>query len=373
MLIEEIKARKAEIKAEMEAEGTTEERLAELETEVDNLNAEERAILEAAEERKALEQEVIKTVSNDTINFKTEEKDTMDINSIEYRNAWLAKLQGKKLTEEQERAYAASDAANAIPTIVADKMLEKMKKLAPMLSEITLMQVPGNLKFVVEGTRNAASKHTENSAVTAAADTVVTVTLGAIEFMKVIGISKTASAMSADGFEAYLVDMLAGDIARAIDNYIINDSTNGITALTYTTGTNQVLQTATAGYGYADIMDLIALLPAAYDAEAKFLCNKKTFQKVKGILDTSKRPIFDAADKTLCGYPVLVDDYVTTANNALYLGRWTDVVGNLSTPIEVESDASSGFLSATINYRGFAAFDSKPAKDDGIVRLVTTA
>lgn len=373
MLYEEIQARKAEIKTEMDSEGITEERLAELETEVEALNTEERAIIEAAEERKALEAKVISTKTEEIEILKTEEEKSMDINSLEYRNAWLAKLQGKKLTEEQERAYAAADAANAIPTIVADKMLEKMKKVAPMLSEITLMQVPGNLKFVVEGTRNPASKHTENSAISAAADTIVTVTLGAIEFMKVIGISKTAAAMSADAFEDYIVNMLAGDIARAIDDYVINDSSNGIVAITYTTGTNQVLQTATAGYGYADIMDLIGLLPAAYDAEAKFLCNKKTFQKVKSILDTAKRPIFDPAEKTLCGYPVLVDDYVTTSNNALYLGRWTDVVGNLSIPIEVESDASSGFTAGTINYRGFAAFDSKPAKVDGIVRLVTTA
>ena len=43
--------------------------------------------------------------------------------------------------------------------------------------------------------------------------------------------------------------MLSGDIARAVDNYIINDSTNGIVAITYTTSTNQILQAATTGYG----------------------------------------------------------------------------------------------------------------------------
>lgn len=156
-----------------------------------------------------------------------------------------------------------------------------MKKLAPMLSEITLFRVAGNLKFVAEGTRNTAVKHTENAALAASADTIAQVVLGGFEFMKVIQISRTTKLMSVDAFEGWLVDMLGGDIARAIDNYILNDASNGIAAITYTTGTNQILNTATTGYTYDDVVDLVALLPAAYDAEAKFITNKKTLAKIR--------------------------------------------------------------------------------------------
>ena len=301
-----------------------------------------------------------------------------EVNTPEYRDLWLRNLQGK-LNDEEKRAYA-STSTNAVPTIVSDKFFEKMKKLAPMLSEITLLRVAGNLKFVAEGVRNSATaKHVENSAMAAAADTTVSVTLGAYEFMKVIQISRTAQMMSIDAFEGWLVEMLAGDIARSIDDYILNDATNGIAALTYSTGTNQILNTATTGYTYANVCDLIALLPAAYDAEAKFLVNKKTlYGRIAQIVDSAKRPIFvpDAITGIggrLMGYPVVVDDYVSTADNALYLGKWTDVVGNLSEDINVASDASAGFSANAIMYRGVAAFDSKPAKDDAIVRLVSTA
>jgi hypothetical protein len=74
----------------------------------------------------------------------------------------------------------------------------------------------------------------------------------------------------------------------------------------------------------------------------------------------------------MLGYPVVVDDYVTTTNDALYLGRWTDVVGNLSEEPHVDADESAGFTANAIMYRGIAVFDSKPAKTDGIVRLVST-
>ena len=121
-------------------------------------------------------------------------------------------------------------------------------------------------------------------------------------------------------------------------------------------------------------MDLIALLPAAYDAEAKFLVNKKVlWSDIRGILDGQQRPIFDPESKTLCGYPVIEDDNVVSASKDVYLGRWLDVVGNLSEDVTVESNVNSGFTRGAIDYRGFAVFDSKPAKTDGIVRLTTTA
>ena len=342
-------------------------------TEMEALKAEieNRKAAAAEEARKAEEAAQMK---GEPIIEKQEERNMFDVKTAEYRDLWLRNLQGN-MNEEEVRAYA-SNSTNAVPTLVSDKFFEKMKKLAPMLSEITLLRVAGNIKFVAEGTRNnATAPHTENSALAPAADTTVSVTLGGFEFMKVIQISRTAKLMSIDAFENWLVNMLAGDIARAIDNYIINNSTNGIAALVWTSNTNQIVN---ASYTYGKICDLIALLPAAYDAEAKFLTNKATlYGTIAQIVDSAGRPIFVPDTVTgiggrLMGYPVVVDDYVSTANKALYLGKWTDVVGNLSEDIHVDADESAGFTSNSIMYRGIAVFDSKPAKGDAIVRLVST-
>ena len=335
---------------------------------------ERKAELEAAEQRKAQAAALEKEAAQPEKIVERSEVKEMEkkygIDSEEYRSAWVKTLQGKKLTEAEERAYATTDAANAVPESVSNKFFEKMKKLAPMLSEITLLQVAGNIKFMAEGTRNPATTHVENTAVAPAGDTVVSVELGGKEFMKVIRISKAAEVMSINAFENWLVEMLAGDIARAIDDYIINDTTNGITKLVSTATTNKITQTATTGYGYQDIINLAALLPAAYDAEAKILVSKKVlYNDIKGIVDANKRPIFDPVEKTLIGYPVIVDDYVPSDKKQVFLGKWTDVVGNLSQPVTVDRSAESGFLNNSIDFRGTALFDSKLAKDDAIVWL----
>ena len=377
--LNQIESRKSEIAAEVEtAEADVleerdkeskelEARKAELVARKAEIEAEESAAEEVANETEEAE---------DVELPKEEEKRTMEmekvygINSEEYRSAWAKRLMRKELTEVEQRAYA-SNTTNAVPEAVANKFFEKIKKLAPMLSEITLMQVAGNIKFVAEGTRADATVHTENTAVAPAADTTVSVSLGGKEFMKVIRISKAAETMSVNAFEDWIVDMLSGDIARAIDKFIITNGSTGIVDLVSTsTATNKVIQAATSGYGYTDIVNLVALLPAGYDAEAKFLVSKKVlYNNIKGILDSNKRPIFDPVEKTLFGYPVIVDDYVPSDHKQVFLGKWTDVVGNLSQPVVVDRSEESGFLNNSIDFRGTAIFDSALAKTDAIVWL----
>lgn len=377
MNAEQLEARLEELKAETSAEKRDALSNDDLEARINEMEAiqgELEARKQAAAEEQRQNEEAAQAKGKPIIK---EERKMYDIKTPEYRDLWIRNLQGQ-LNEEEKRAYSAAG-TNAVPTIVADKFFEKMKKLAPMLSEITLLRVAGNLKFVAEGVRNPATeKHTENSTLAASDDTTVYVQLGGFEFMKVIQISRTAKLMAIEAFEGWLVEMLAGDIARAIDNYILNDGTNGIAKLTYTTGTNQILNTATTGYTYDNVVDLIALLPAAYDAEAKFLVNKATlYGQIAKIKDNNNAPIFvpdvvSGVGGRLMGYPVVVDDYVATANKGLYLGKWTDVVGNLSEDIHVDADESAGFAANSIMYRGVAVFDSKPAKGDAIVRLVCT-
>ena len=377
---EQLEARLAELTDETSEEkrdaldnDALEERISEMEGIRAELESRKQA---AAEEERKAEQAAEK--KGEPIFKNEEEKNMYDIKSAEYRDLWLRNLQGN-LNEEEKRAYSASS-SNAVPTMVADKFFEKMKKLAPMLSEITLLRVAGNINFVAEGTRNPATeKHTENAALDASADTTVSVSLGGFEFMKVIKISRTAKLMAIDAFEGWIVEMLAGDIARAIDNYILNDSTNGITKLTFTTtGANKNEIVNTQGYTYKNILDLCALLPAAYDAEAKFLANKATlYGEIASIEDSAGRPIFvpdtiGGVAGRLMGYPVVLDDNLAVAKKALYLGKWTDVVGNLPEDIHVDADESAGFTSNSIVYRGVAVFDSKPAKGDAIVRLQCT-
>lgn len=374
MNLADVVERLAQLDEEVRAAGVDDIEKVNEATELKRSLLERKAELEDLEKRQAEAAALTeKEVQPETIIEERKEEKIMETNytvaSAEYRSAWAKNLQGNQLSEVEERAFALVGVDGAVPETVSNKFFEKLTKLAPMISEITLLKVAGNVKFAVEGVRDKAAKHTENASITAGGnDTMITVTLGAVEFAKLISISKAVKAMAAPQFEDWLVELLSGDIARAIDDYIINDSTNGIAG---TAGSTIVSFQVSGAYTYGSVMQLIANLPAAYDPEAKFLMNKATlFNGVKNICDSQNRPIFDPVEKTLCGYPVLIDDNVTATKSPIYLGRWADVVGNLSQDIEVESNESSGFRNGSVDFRGFACFDSTVAKTDGIVKMV---
>lgn len=299
----------------------------------------------------------------------------------EYRSAFIKKLQGKALTELEERAYITSDSGVAgavIPTELANTIFDKMTKIAPMLNEITLLRVAGNLRFAVENASADAAIHTENAAVTPASDTLAYVDLAGFEYVKIQRISKTVSTMAIPAFEAWLSKVLAEDIAVQLENAIINGNGSGAPkGVEYArTWTN-----ASTGIDFGDavtydhILNLIALLPARYDANAKFLMGKAMFyQQIMNIKDAEGNPIVardfaNAAQMKILGYPVIISDKV--AASTAYLGDYSKVVGNLAQDITVDKSMESAFTSNAIDYRGAALFDCDIALVDAFVKLFT--
>jgi HK97 family phage major capsid protein len=383
MRIKEIEERKAEIKGLLE--GTEQVDLDALETELRQLTDEKNEIEKRQEIAKAVElgtvevKQIEKPQEGSIMEQKTKEQ---ILNSNEYRSAFLKMLQGQPLSEVEQRNYdnGAGSAGAAIPTQTSETLFAKMTKLAPMLSEITLLRVAGNVQFATEGVRNAAYLHAQNAAITAATDTLVKVSLTGYEYNKLLYVSKTVQTMAINAFEGWLTDMIAEDIAVAIEDAIINGSGStqpkGLAnATTFSTTTNLVEVTGTFTITYQNVLDVIAKLPARYDSNAKFLANKgMVYQGLAAVKDTNGRPILvndatgDYPFKVL-GFPVIVSDKVT--NKTLFFGDYKKIVGNLSQDVTVERDMSAGFASNSIAYRGGAIFDCNIALADAFVKLTT--
>ena len=373
---EAIEKRMKEIKALLESEEDI--NLDELETELRGLDEK----LKHIEKRAKIASEIVLGGhTTEMIEKKEERAAEVDVKETkEYRSAFLKTLLGKPLTEMEKRSITSADssAGVAIPTETYEVFFDKMVKVAPMLSEITLLRVQGNVNFAVQGNRAAAAKHTENAAVTPSEDTFVKVALAGFEIMKVLRISQTVKTMSVNAFEDWLTTMLAEDVAEQIENYIINgsgtDEPKGVAkAATYTDGTNAVEYTNAGIITYDEIQEMIGYLPARYDKKAKFLCNKKfLFNQLAKIKDDQKRPIFvpnmnQSVPQNVMGYDIIISDKVP--NGEAYLGDFTKIVGNLSQDVKVDSSTESGFLNNSIDFRGTALFDCDIALSDAFVKI----
>ena len=380
MRIKEIEARLAAIKKEIEERGDAmkAEEIDALEKETEELTEERAGLIAAAEKRNGILDNIAKGagIVSRTFEQKQDNADPDDpFGTPEYRSAWLKNLRRLPLTDAEKRAYAnaSGTGAEVVPTQTANEIISKVKKLAPMLNEVTLLHVKGAVKFAVEGTNNDAAIHKENAAITAAADTLTTVTLTGYEIIKLVQISDTVMTMSIAAFENWIVDMLAEAIARKVEDFFINGTGSsqpkGIDKANTWDATNSVTVTKTGALSAANVQTLIGLLPSGYDRNGKFVMNKKTlFTDFMPLQDNSKNHIVTVQNNAyfVYGYPVLLSDYV--ADHEAFLGDFKKVCANLAENIGVKS--AYDIDTNSYKYSGIAIFDCAPAIGEAIVKLV---
>lgn len=380
MRIKEIEARLAAIKKEIEERGDAmkAEEIDALEKETEELTEERAGLIAAAEKRNGILDNIAKGagIVSRTFEQKQDNADPDDpFGTPEYRSAWLKNLRRLPLTDAEKRAYAnaSGTGAEVVPTQTANEIISKVKKLAPMLNEVTLLHVKGAVKFAVEGTNKDAEIHKENEAITAAADTLTTVTLTGYEIIKLVQISDTVMTMSIAAFENWIVDMLAEAIARKVEDFFINGTGSsrpkGIDKANNWDATNSVTVAKAGSLTAANVQTLIGLLNAGYDRNAKFVMNKKTlFTDFMPLQDNSKNHIVTVQNNAyfVYGYPVLLSDYV--ADHEAFLGDFKKVCANLAENIGVKS--AYDIDTNSYKYSGIAIFDCAPAIGEAIVKLV---
>ena len=377
--LKEIETRFEEIEKELEREDITTAEVENLTDEVATLEEERKEIISKAEKRQETLNKVLEMRTKEDIYEERKENGNMKeerkiLAEQEYRTAFLKNLQGKKLTEKEERALTTATASvgAVIPTQTQDLIIEKVFQQAPLLSEIELLRVEGNVTFAVEADATEANVHIEGATINEDGDVLIPVTLTSYEINKYITISKSVSKMSVDAFENWLVNMISKRIARKITKLIISgtgkNQPTGVEKANTWNETNSVTVAKDASLKESDVTAAVALLPGAYDSNAKWLMSKKTsFADYRPLQDKSKNNVFvkDANTYYVEGYPVMLDDEV--ALHDAYLGDFKMYAGNLAEDITVETGRK--LQNNTLEYLGSAMFDGKPALGEAFVKI----
>ena len=220
MMIEELEARSAEIKAEVENVETTEERLKELDAESVEIEARrnelERQATEAREVREAVAEDKV-TVEEVKEIIVEERKMTNKeiINSAEYRDAFKQYIITGKDTECRKlMTENVTDGTVPVPEIVYDIVKNAWEKEG-IMSLVKKTYLKGNLKVGFEISASGAVVHTEG-ATKPDEETLVlgTITMVPASIKKWITITDEVIDMDAGAFLKYVYDELAYQIAK---------------------------------------------------------------------------------------------------------------------------------------------------------------
>lgn len=371
--MKEINDRKAELRAMLE--GTDEVNLDEIKKELRDLNTEFETLENRKKTAEGIAAGTIPAVEIENPVAARSAADAAADGEKEYRAAWLRNIRGLELTDAETRALttAASSVGATVPTITQNKIAEKVKQYCPLLDKIDLLRVPGGVIVPAEGTTTDAKTHAEGAAITADADTIVSVVLSGYEVTKLVTISKSVEKMSIDAFESWLVNKISRKIAEKIGYLIVYGSgsseAQGINKITWGAD-NSVTVAKTASLTAANVQALVALLNGGYDSGAEWLMSKTTFfTDFHPLMNNSKDNIVTEQNGSyrVMGYPISFDDRIT-AHEAFLGNIYRGYVGNMPEDITVTSQFVT--RENAYDFLGCAMFDGKVQATEAFVKLV---
>ena len=382
--LEKIEARLAEIEKELnseEAEEKTEEELDKMEEEVRSLQTERTSILNAATKRSSLEKAIAEgrtgvDVTPDFLNGgkKEMQERTFDIESKEYRSAWLKNIRGMELSDIEKRALttAANSVGAVVPKTTTNKIIEKVMQYCPILNKIELLHVKGIVVVPAEGTTADAQKHAEGATITADKDTIVSVTLAGFEVTKLVTISKSVETMSIDAFENWLVNKIARKVADKLGALIFNGTgtgeAQGVNAITWS-ATNSITVASGASVSEANVTGVVALMNGAYFADAEWYMTSTTFfADYHPLMNKSKNNVVTEENGVyrIMGKPVNFDERVA-AGEAILGDFYRGYLGNMAEDVNVTSQFVT--RENAYDFLGCAIFDGKVQAIEAFVKI----
>lgn len=321
----EIKARKLEIRESLQ--GESEVNLEEVKAELDNLEVEERSLVEKREIAEKINVGEIKPVVIEKPKAKEELRMENIFESMEYRKAFMDYvLAGEKLPQEFRANTKTTDIGVMIPQTVLSKIVEKMEATGMILPLVTRTAIKGGVTVPTSAVKPTASWVAEGASSTKQNKTTGSITFAYNKLRCAVSVSLEVSEMALAVFESTLINNVVEAMTKAIEQSILTGTGSGQPKgiLTETPEAGQEIQVAKAkAIDYKLLCEAEAALPLAYENGAVWLMTKKTFMAFVGLVDTQGQPVArvnyglnGAPERTLLGRRVILNDYMTNYDAA---------------------------------------------------------
>ena len=321
----EIKARKLEIRESLQ--GESEINLEEVKAELDNLEVEERSLVEKREIAEKINVGEIKPVVIEKPKAKEELRMENIFESMEYRKAFMDYvLAGEKLPQEFRANTKTTDIGVMIPQTVLSKIVEKMEATGMILPLVTRTAIKGGVTVPTSAVKPTASWVAEGASSTKQNKTTGSITFAYNKLRCAVSVSLEVSEMALAVFESTLINNVVEAMTKAIEQSILTGTGSGQPKgiLTETPEAGQEIQVAKAkAIDYKLLCEAEAALPLAYENGAVWLMTKKTFMAFVGLVDTQGQPVArvnyglnGAPERTLLGRRVILNDYMTNYDAA---------------------------------------------------------
>jgi len=368
MRLEEINARLAAIQTEIDA--ATGEQLTALEAEVEALTAERQQIMNDIQTRQQLRASVAAGLVGTVVETHEEvntmpNTNTFTLASEEYRSAFLKHLRREDMTDIERRAFTflTTTTAAPLPEVMQNRIIDHITEAHPIVGDVYRMNSGSAISIPVAKSITAdAGKTEEGAAANELNITFTDVTLSGDDFTANVNMSYKMVHMAIPAFEDYLVAIIADRLgAKLAADIVTNIKAQMAAANKISTGVNYA--NICAGFGELKRVGKVVV----------YGTRKGVYNKLVGMVDSNKRPIFmqaitaEAAGHIL-GATIKFEDAV--ADTELLIGDPLKYVQNVVAPVIIEQDKDLG--THKVVYSGYTC-QQGALTDDKAFALVAEA
>lgn len=369
MRIDEINTRLAEIR-DMNTEELTGEQLTALEKETDDLIAERAQIQNDIQTRQQLRDKVAAGLVGTVTETKTKEDNKMENRiftpaSEEYRSAFLKTLRREALTEIEQRAFTflTTNTTAPLPTVMQNRIIDLIGEAHPIVADVYRMDSNSAITIpVAKSVAADAGKSAEGAAANELEVTFDNVNLSGEDYTANVNMSYKMSFMAIPAFEDYLVTQIAARLGSKLAEGIVAKIKEVMNAANkVATGVNYA--NICAGFGELKRVGKVVI----------YGTRKGVYNKLVGMVDSNKRPIFqqaitEAAAGRLLGAEIKFEDAV--GDTELLIGDPSKYLQNVIAPVMIERDKD--LSTHQIVYSGYTCQEGT-LTDDKAFALVAEA
>ena len=274
-------------------------------------------------------------------------------------------------TVTNERATNLTPASNSggvtIPTTIANRIIKKVYDMSPILQKSTKYNVKGKLElpYYDESTQAiTVAWATEFQELESNVGKFTNITLTGYLAGALSLISRSLINNSQFDIVAFVVDRMAYDISRFIENALLNGS-GDVTGLSTVSNVVTANTTITAD----DLITVQGKVKDVFQANAIWIMNEETRTALRQLKSQTGsyllNEVYDLASpfkSTLLGKPVYVSDNMPTVANgvtAIYYGDMTGLATKFSEDINIEVLREKYATQHAYGVVGWLEFDSK--------------
>lgn len=357
-----------EVRSFNETENT---RISEIKKEIADIDA----TIKTIDETREFVKEDIKDEADDKETETRELENKGDVEKMEKRELETRALEDEKVFVEMVTGKRALDIANngaIIPETIANRIIEKVKELSPIVSMSTVFNEGGNLKFPVydETTPIVAGYVEDMEELTEQTGKFKVVSLQNYIVGALAKISKSLANRSNIDVASFAINKVSQALAEFLEKELIT-GTAKMKGLTTCSG-EQTITGAVAGKINADeLIDLQLTVPEVYQAKSSWIMNKEDFKAIRKLKDGDGNYLMSKDFVAGFGYTLLGKTvYISENADAVYYGDMSGLYIKFAQTVEINVLLELYSNQHAIGVNGYIEADSAIIEPQKIVKYV---